>query len=241
MKETMEKTMPAIADEERENRYYRLGLLIGLAAALVTLAGDLLLGAVSLNDGDASRYRLMEYAIRISETRIIVGGFLGVIGIAAECIGFYQIYLLMRKNSPILSRLFQAGMYAYLAWACCGVHLNCSVLMFIFKRVYVLDAAAALAIAKDFQYRFLLPVYVIFMIGFIMMNLSQFIAFFSKKTPYPRYAAFFNIYVGILCTSPITLLPGSSAFENGMLTAEISIGNIWMFLMLLLCRPKRIR
>ena len=75
MKETMEKTMPAIADEERENRRYRLGLLIGLAAALVTLAGDLLLGAVSLNDGDASRYRLMEYAIRISETRIIAGGF----------------------------------------------------------------------------------------------------------------------------------------------------------------------
>ena len=119
--------------------------------------------------------------------------------------------------------------------------MNCSVLMFIFKRVYAIDPNAALTIAKDFQYRFLLPVYVIFMIGFMMMNISQFIAFLFKKTPYPRYAAFFNIFVGILCTSLITLLPGSSALENGILTAEISIGNIWMFLMLLLCRPKRMR
>lgn len=217
---------------------YRRGLLIGLFAAVLTLIGDLLLGAVSLNGAEASRYRLLEYALRIPESRILAGGLLGVVGIAAECIGFYQVYLLIRRKSPRLSTLFRAGMLCYLAWGCCGVHLNCSVLMFLFKRISALNEEAALVIASDFQYHFLLPVYLLFMLGFMLMNLSQFIAFFQRKTPYPRYAAFFNIFIGILCSSLFVLLPGSSAFENGMLTSEISIGNLWMFLMLLLFCPK---
>ena len=205
--------------------------ILGLIASLITFSGDMLLGYIQVENPEKS---LMNFSLTLPLSRIMWGGFLGVIGIPLQSIGYWQIYKLMKEGSETLSKLYKVGIWGWLVMAACGVHLNCAVVMLIYKQLYPTDATLAHNIATTFSNNVLVPCYYIFIVFFLLMNISQFIAFVREKTVYPRIAALFNMFIGIGIIHLIAYLLPDSAIKNGLNVSAISLGNTLMFIGLLL-------
>ena len=205
--------------------------ILGLIASLITFSGDMLLGYIQVENPEKS---LMNFSLTLPLSRILWGGFLGVIGIPLQSIGYWQIYKLMKEGSETLSKLYKVGIWGWLVMAACGVHLNCAVVMLIYKQLYPTDATLAHEVATTFANSVLVPCYYIFIVFFLLMNITQFIAFIRKKTIYPRVVALFNIFIGIVVIYIIVSLLPDSALRNGIKTSAISLGNALMFIGLLL-------
>ena len=107
--------------------------ILGLIASLITFSGDMLLGYIQVENPEKS---LMNFSLTLPLSRIMWGGFLGVIGIPLQCIGYWQIYKLMKEGSETLSKLYKVGIWGWLVMAACGVHLNCAVVMLIYKQLF---------------------------------------------------------------------------------------------------------
>ncbi|WP_460484643.1 DUF6796 family protein [Capnocytophaga sp. HP1101] len=209
-------------------------LILGFIASLITFAGDMLLGYIQVENPEKS---LMNFSLSLPLPRILWGGFLGVIGIPLQCIGYWQIYKLMKDGSKTLSKLYKVGILGWLTMATCGVHLNCAVVMLIYKQLYTTDATLAHNVATTFADSILVPCYYIFIVFFLLMNITQFLAFVRKKTVYPRVVALCNMLIGIAVIYFIAYLLPDSAIKNGLNVSAISLGNALMFIGLLLSNP----
>ena len=86
--------------------YMKKGFILGLIASLITFSGDMLLGYIQVENPEKS---LMNFSLTLPLSRIMWGGFLGVIGIPLQCIGYWQIYKLMKESSETLSKLYKVG------------------------------------------------------------------------------------------------------------------------------------
>jgi len=135
------------------------GFILGLIASLITFSGDMLLGYIQVENPEKL---LMNFSLTLPLSRILWGGFLGVIGIPLQCIGYWQIYKLMKEGSKTLSKLYNVGIWGWLVMAACGVHLNCAVVMLIYKQLYSTDAILAHNVATTFSNALLLHFYRLF-------------------------------------------------------------------------------
>ena len=217
-------------NREKAERY----LKIGLFGALLTLIGDLLIGAAKFPEGASMIEGYFAIALAMPTWRPILGGLIGFAGICLEYCGLLTIYPLIRERMPRGGRFYKLAMYVYLAIGGGAVHLPCGAFMWIYKSV---AGAAGEAVGRDIALKyllyFLLPVAVVFAVFFTGANIVQFIAFAKGRTPFPKWYCVFNLLLGKAVFNAARQL-GNTALINGIGTSNMSLGAIVMFAALLL-------
>ncbi|MBE6118179.1 MAG: hypothetical protein E7188_06495 [Erysipelotrichaceae bacterium] len=209
-------------------------LKIGLCGALLTLIGDLLIGAVKFPEGAGMIEGYFAAALTMPEWRPVLGGLVGFAGICLEFPALMTIAPLIREKMPRGGRFYQLAMLVYLAAGGGAVHLSCGVFMWIYKAAA--DAAGQAVgynIALKYMLYFLLPAAAVFGVFFIGANMVQFIAFLKGRTPFPKWYCIFNPLIGKALFNSVRLL-GNTALINGIGTSNMSLGAIVMFTALLL-------
>ncbi len=217
-------------NREKAERY----LKIGLFGAILTLIGDLLIGAAKFPDGMNMIDGYFAIALTLPAWRPVLGGLIGFVGICLEFCGLITIYPLIREKMPRGGRFYKLSMYVYLAIGGGAVHLPCGTFMWLYKSVT--DAAGQAAghdIALNYLLYFLLPSAAVFGVFFAGANVVQFIAFARCYTPFPKWYCVFNLMIGKIFFNGMRRL-GNTALINGIGTSNMSLGAIVMFTALLL-------
>ena len=98
-------------------------LKIGILAALMVLAGDMLLGW-GISDPTVTELPAMfTRYLSVSDGRIFASALLGLIGIPIESLCWFAIYRLIRPYSLKEAHVYRAGIIGCLAFGGCGVHV----------------------------------------------------------------------------------------------------------------------
>ena len=209
-------------------------LKIGLFGAVLTLIGDLLIGAAKFPEGASMLDGYFAIALAMPAWRPILGGLIGFVGICLEFCGLMTIWPLIREEMPRGGRFYKLAMYVYLAVGGGAVHLPCGAFMWIYRSA---AEAAGPAIGHDMAMKyllyFLLPAAAVFGVFFVGANMIQFIAFLKGRTPFPKWYCVFNLLIGKAVFNSVRQL-GNTALINGIGTSNMSLGAIVMFAALLL-------
>lgn len=209
-------------------------LKISLFGAVLTLIGDLLIGAAKFPEGANMIEGYFAVALAMPAWRPVLGGLIGFLGICLEFCGLMTIYPLIARKMPRGGRFYRLAMYVYLAVGGGAVHLPCGAFMWLYKSV---AEAAGQAVGHDIALKyllyFLLPVTIVFAVFFTGASIIQFIAFFKGRTPFPRWYCIFNPLIGKVVFNGMRRL-GNTALINGIGTSNMSLGALVMFTALLL-------
>ena len=200
--------------------------VIGLIGGCMTFAGDWLLGYGVCDDSLTGLERKLSQFLTLPDHKIFWSAFLGLIGISLEGLCYFGIYRLIASEK--YAHIFRSGVFGYMLFAACGVHVPCLSCVFFYKHMMVENLETAYDLSVRFGKYFLLPALILFLIFFIVMSIGQIGAFAKGQTPYPKWCWIFSLPVGMAATM-LLKLAGNHAVINGLTAAWISIGNIWMF------------
>ncbi len=223
----------------------RIGKLlsIGLFGCIVTGVGDFLLGyGAPAQVVDGVWDHVLATAPNLSDGQLIAGGLLGVVGLFLEALGFFAMYRLMADAVPRLAHVYRTGIFAYLWLAPVGCHMNVAVFNIAYKYAWQVDPTAAHRMAEVLFPWLSVPFYVLLALFWIPMLLVQWNAFALGHTPYPTYAKWFTLVVGMLPALLLALLLGfNTPLGGGVGTMFLSFGNAWTFGGLLVTLPSEKR
>lgn len=222
MKDTMEiETKP---NWPRILHLFKLGLI----ASVIVLIGDMLLGYGVADESLSGLEGKLSAYVGLTDSRIFWSALLGLIGIPIEGLCYFGIYRLMAENAPKHAHAYRAGIWGYLIFGACGIHVPCLMACYFYKTLYAVDPALALEKSVKFGLYFMAPAFVLFLAFFLVLTVVQIHAFAAGKTPYPRWCWIFSlafIVMVAVITEPFSTSPLANAFGAGW----ISLANIWMF------------
>lgn len=217
---------------------------MGFVGVLLSMTGDLLLGAHVHPDAPDAYTRLMLGCSQVPHHFIALGLFVGAIGIPMQYFGYENVLSIVRSRGccATLCRLIHWGNVAIAFWGA-SVHILCSLLMLMMKLYPISpemlvgtdmsDMLASLPPALvDFTLYYLMPITAVMLLLYYVMAVSLFIAIVSGKTQLPRWACLFNpMLVEVL----INFMPNvNNAFVNGMLMSNMALGGLITFTGILL-------
>lgn len=200
--------------------------IIGLFGGIMTFIGDWLLGFGVYDESLTGLEKKLSQYLALSDGKIFWSAFLGLIGISLEGLCYFGIYRLI--GSDKYAHIFRSGVFGYMLFAACGVHVPCLSSVFFYKHMMLENAGSAYDLTVKFGMYFLLPAMILFLLFLIVMNIGQIGAFAKGHTPYPRWCWIFCMPIGMAATM-LLKFTGNHAITNGLTAAWISIGNIWMF------------
>lgn len=201
-------------------------LEIGLAAAVMVLIGDMLLGYGTADSAVSGIPAAFARYLSVSDGRIFWSAVLGMIGIPLECFCYFAVYRLIASKSEKYAHAYRAGIFGCLIFGGCGVHIPCCAAVYFMKEMVEYSPDTAFEMTEKFLVYFLVPATVLFLIFFLIMAGVQMKAFAKGLTPLPKRAWVFSVLSG-LPAAVILKLP-NLPFTNALATGWISIGNIWM-------------
>jgi hypothetical protein len=202
-------------------------MLIGLLAGFMVLTGDMLLGWGVRDPEKTGLEGFLSCYLTISDSRMFWSAFLGLIGIPLEGLCCFAVYRLIVSRSGRYAHLYRTGIFGYLIFGGCGVHVPCLAAVFVYRHLVDTSPENALELAIRFGLYFLLPATVLFVIFWIIHSYAQIAAFAKGLTPYPRWCWIFCMPAGQMLTMLLKFAP-ETALRNALTAGWISIGNIWM-------------
>ena len=113
----------------------------------------------------------------------------------------------------------------------CGFYVPVCALAFIVKH------GIAEKTAELYASYFILPVFILFLIFFAVLQITQIKAFVGGKTPCPKRCAVFIPVIG-MAIAALPKLFGNYPFTNALFFSALAFGNIWMFAGLLISVKK---
>ena len=209
------------------NRIRKL-FIIGLLGGCMTFVGDWLLGYGVYDESLTGLEKKLSQYLVLSDGKLFWSAFLGLIGISLEGLCYFGIYRLIASGSRKQAHIFRSGVFGYMLFAACGVHVPCLSTVFFYKHMMQESLDSAYDLTLRFGLYFLLPALILFLIFFFVMSAAQISAFAKGMTPYPKCCWIFSMPVGMAATMLLKFV-GNHAVVNGLTAAWISIGNIWMF------------
>lgn len=210
---------------------------IGILAGVMVLIGDMLLGYGVKDESISGLEGMLSAYLTLSDARIFWSAILGFIGIPIEGLCYFSIYRLIAPQSEKLAHLYRAGIFGYLIFGGCGVHVPCLACVFFYKYMNAVSPQTALESSIKFGAFFLLPGMVMFFIFYFIHSYAQIKAFAKGLTPYPKWCWIFSLPVGMALTYLLHLF-GNIAIINSITAGWISVANIWMFSGLLILSKK---
>lgn len=203
-------------------------LLFGTFGHLLCwLGGDLLLYFVP--NGPLDTIQLFDYSKTASmlaganPMQFTISGIAGTIAMMLVLVGYYQIYLLLKPNTKVLSKVTLVGtLFTCVAGAI--MHFSCTTMLWYFVK------SGATKEAHDIMISFFTETMVttaLCNIGVFMVCISLFIAVVKGKTCFPKWSCVVN-------TIPLTLVVGILLAGIG----AMNVGSALMFLGLYICVKK---
>lgn len=202
-------------------------LTIGLIAGCMIFAGDMILGYGVYDDNLTGLEKTLSAKITKTDAQLFWAAFLGFIGIPLAGLGCFGIYRLIAEQSLKHAHAYRSGILGILMFGGCGVHVPCVASVYFYKYLLLSGDTGALEKTVKFGEYFLLPGMILFLVFFITLIAVQIAAFAKGKTPYPKWCWVFSLAFGVLAIL-LSKAAGNHAFFNGLSTAWISIGDIWM-------------
>ncbi len=212
-------------------------LIIGLFAGIKVFIGDFILGYGTGDESLDGLERKLSAYLSLSDTQIFVSALLGFIGIPLEGLCYFAIYRMIAPFSEKYAHIYRSGIFGYLIFGGCGVHVPCLACVFFYKYMMNVSPETAYDSTIKFGLYFLLPGVVMFLIFFAVQSYAHIAAFVKGLTPYPKWCWIFCLPVGMAATMILKLF-GDVAITNALTAAWISIGNIWQFGGLLIMMKK---
>ena len=205
----------------------KLLLFGGFGHLLCWLGGDLLLYFVP--NGPLDTLQLFDYdktaemLALANPTQFTISGIVGTIAMMLVLVGYYQIYLLLKPNAKVLSKVTLVGtLFTCVAGAI--MHFTCTTMLWYFVK------SGATKEAHDIMISFFTETMVttaMCIIGVFMVCVSLFIAVIKGKTCLPKWGCVVN-------TIPLTLVAGILFAGMG----AMNLGSALMFLGLFICVQK---
>ena len=200
-------------------------LLFGAFGHLLCwLGGDLLLYFVP--NGPLDTIQLFDYSktgsmlAGANPMQFTISGIAGTIAMMLVLVGYYQIYLLLKPSSKVLSTVTLVGtLFTCVAGAI--MHFSCTTMLWYFVK------SGATKEAHEIMISFFTETMVttaMCNIGVFMVCISLFIAVIKGKTGLPKWCCVIN-------TIPLTLLAGILFAGMG----AMNVGSALMFLGLYIC------
>ena len=202
-------------------------LKIGIGAACMVLAGDMLLGWGVADPAVTQLPAMFTRYLSVPDRRIYASAILGLIGIPMECLSWFAVYRLIQPCSEKDAHAYRAGILGCLAFGGCGVHVPCCMMVWLAKRFYGTRPDTLVQELVPWLVWFLLPATVIFAIFFFLTAIVQYRAFRAGHTPLPRWCRIFSVLFGLVWVL-LMRLTGDHALTNALATGWISVGNLWM-------------
>lgn len=213
---------------------YRKLMMTGILAALTALAGDMILGwGVCDESMSGFAYYFSRY-MTVSEERIAIAAFLGMVGIPIECLCYYGIHGLIRNER--YAGIYRIGLTGILIFGAL-VHVLCCIMVSYGKMCFMSDPVAAQNRIFRFGLYYLIPPCLIFFAFFITAAVIQFKAFSRGCTPYPKQCCWFSFLAGIVVIILMRFM-GNQAWAYAVSTGWISWGSLFMFAGLLVAVPE---
>lgn len=218
-------------------RRIRKLLLIGLMAALIAIAADMILGWNVVSDG--SELGTFSKYIGISDKRIFWSALLGLIGIPLETLAYFGVYRLFASKSIKRAHTYRTGIIGILTFGS-FTHVVCCAAVYYLNRMNDLNASEVLSETLRFTEFFLAPVSVIFFAFYLIFIITHIIGFAKGDSPLPKWCAIFNPAMGIIIVAVLRLF-GNHEWVNALSTGWISIGGIFTFAGLLIACRKHLK
>ena len=215
-------------DESLDWPRIRRLIFIGIFAACMVLAGDMLLGWGIHDNTKPGMEGFLSAYLTLPDSRIFWSSFLGMVGIPLEALCYFSVYRLIAPNSRHYAHLYRTGILGTLAFAGCGVHVPCLACVFFYKYISAASPETAVRDSVRFGSYFLLPGMILFFIFWLILHIAQITAFVKGLTPYPKWCWIFCPAVGMALTMLLKFFP-ETPLRNALTAAWISIGNLWMF------------
>ncbi len=174
--------------------------LIGLGAALLMFVGDMCLYGHFGNGGDAISKLVISNE---SDTRIVVGGFIGPIAAILYCVGFFSVYFMISPRSRMLAIVIAGGAAAVMAIGG-AYHAMWSIRAFLIKAgLSSGDYQALYSQIKDYTLLF----YNTMFAGAEVISLLLLFAVLSGRSLYPRWSVVVNPGILLLLRPLADLIP----------------------------------
>ena len=212
-------------------------MIIGIFGAIMTFIGDFILGFRTGNESLSGLEQKLSSYLSLDDWQIFLSALLGFIGIPIEGLCYFSVYRLIAPYSMKHAHLYRAGIFGYLMFGGCGVHVPCLACVFFYKYMTAASPETALDASIKFGMCFLLPGTVMLLIFFVIQSIAHISAFAKGLTPYPKWCWIFCMPVGMALTMLLKFV-GSNALASALTAAWISIGNLWMFGGLLITMKK---
>ena len=203
-----------------------LMLKIGILGAVIILAGDLLIGWGLKDLGKTGIEAQISQYLTVSDARMFWASVLGFTGVPVAVIGHYAIYRQLKAYSLNYSRMYGIGILGFLAFGGAGVHVSSVEAAFFYKTMTATGSITALQSTMKFVAFFLVPLYLILIIGWLIMVVAHIWAVSTGLSPYPRWGWVFSMLPGTLLFSLIGVL-GNHEIVNAIVVGSFSLGNIW--------------
>lgn len=200
---------------------------IGIFAGLIALAGDFVLGYGTCNEGLTGFDQYFSRYLTVSDLRVALSAFLGLIGIPLESLCYFSIYRLIVSKSESYAHKYRSGLFGILIFGAL-VHVVCCITVAYGKLCYASNPVDAPHQIITFALYYLMPASVLFFIFFIYASIIQWKAFSKGYTPYPKKCRIFNLLMGILIIVFMRLF-GNQAWAYAVSTGWISLGSLFMF------------
>ncbi len=197
-------------------------LAIGLFASLLHLAGDLILGWGTEDETLTGLERMLSAYTGTSDSGIFAAALLGLFGTALEGLSCFGIYRLIASRSPKYAHSYRSGILGYLMFCGCGFHVPVCATVFLTKH------GLANELVLRYAAYFLLPAFLLFWIFFLVLSVTQIMAFAKGLTPYPRWCWVFSMPVGMAAAMLLQAF-GNRPWVNAVGCAWIAVGNLLMF------------
>ena len=226
-----------IEDNLNRNRIKKL-LLIGLFASIMTGIGDFLIGYGPEVSGHSFASQLMANVDGVSDTQFILGSLFGFVGLFLEGLAMFGIYRLMADKAPKYAHIYRSGIFGYIWLAPIGCHMNLGIFNIAYRYLKQYDLVLADQVLNKLLYAFSIPVWILLILFWLPAIIAQFKAFAESKTPYPTYAKWFSVLVGMIPALVIGMLIGKDSILGPAIgTTFLSCGNAFVFGGLLVTLP----
>ena len=205
-------------------------LLYGMIGAVITMIGDCLLLGVDSTGETGALGQYIVSAGKLTYTRIGLAGFLGFLGIPVTAFGFYALYQLMEDKASLLSKIYRASIYGYVAMGG-AIHIICCYLVTGIKKALETGTAADDMFSTILveQGGYVIPSFVVFYILYFVNVVAMVVVIFKKKTMLPKWMWILNPFVFKILINGIGKL-GTSAVLNGLACSNMSLGALIIFM-----------
>lgn len=199
---------------------------IGIAGALLNLAGDMIAGFGVRDTSLSGIEGLVSQYLAMSDSRMFLSAMLGLVGAPVSVFGHFGIHKLIKLYSHRYAKLFMVGMLGILALGGAGVHMSSLASAFFYKYMTAASPETALELSIKFVCYFSLPLYIAFFVFWFIHTFAHIRAVAGGFSPYPRWCWVFSIPIGGLLFSLVGIF-GNHAIVNAITVGAMTLGNIW--------------